>query len=78
MRYLKISVVVPLITLVLFAPSTFAMQRIDTSHVDGIRIDAPSRVQAGKPFQVKLTSRRSKFQSGNCWMDSDAGFYFPV
>lgn len=62
----------------LWVPQSVGLQKIDTSHVDGIRIESPSRVQAGKPFQVKLISKRSKFQNGNCWMDSDAyGFNFP-
>jgi hypothetical protein len=78
MRKLRTTAVTITAILILSMPAGFAMQRIDTSHVDGIRIDSPSRVQAGKPFQVQLTSRRSKFQSGICWMDSGAkGFNFP-
>jgi len=78
MKKLRTTAVTITSILILSMPAGFATQRIDTSHVDGIRIDAPSRVQAGKPFQVKVISKRSKFQSGNCWMDSDAyGFNFP-
>jgi len=63
---------------IFWVPQSVGLQKIDTSHVDGIRIEAPPRVTAGKPFQVKVISKRSKFQSGNCWMDSDAyGFNFP-
>lgn len=54
------------------------LQKIDTSSFDGIRIEAPTRVQAGKPFQVKVISKRSRFKNGYCWMDQDAyGFNFP-
>jgi len=44
-------------------------QRIDTRTVDGIKIQSPTRVQAGKYFQVKLTSKKGKI-SGVCWWDS--------
>ena len=42
----------------------------DTSMVDGMIVHAPTRVQAGKYFQVKLTSRKGKF-SGICWWNWD-------
>ena len=78
MSNLKITAAITAIILMLGAPAGIARQRMDTSFVDGIRIEAPTRVQAGKPFQVKLTSKRSKIKSGNCWMDQDSyGFNFP-
>ena len=43
-------------------------QRIDTRMVEGIKIQSPTRVQAGKYFQVKLTSKKGK-TSGVCWWD---------
>ena len=78
MHKMRITSAVTAAMLIISTPAGIAMQRIDTSNVDGIRIDSPSRVQAGKIFKVKLVSRRSKFQNGNCWMDSSAyGFNFP-
>lgn len=52
--------------------------RIDTRMVDGLKIQSPTRVQAGKPFQVKIISNKNKF-TGICWMDwSDSkGFAIP-
>jgi hypothetical protein len=47
-----------------------AVQYIDTRMVDGIKIQSPTRVQAGKYFQVKLTSKREKI-SGVCWWNWD-------
>lgn len=59
-------------------PQSVGLQRIDTSRVDGIRIEAPTRVKAGKPFQVKVISKRANFKNGYCWMDQDAyGFRSP-
>jgi len=59
-------------------PQSVGLQKIDTSRIDGIRIEAPTRVEAGKPFQVKVISKRSNFKSGYCWMDQDAyGFNSP-
>ena len=53
-------------------------QRIDTRMVEGIKIQSPTRVQAGKYFQVKLTSRKGKF-NGVCWWQWDVskGFSSP-
>ena len=42
----------------------------DSSMVDGIKVQSPTRVQAGKYFQVKLTSRKGKF-NGICWWQWD-------
>lgn len=42
----------------------------DSSMVDGIKIQTPTRVQAGKYFQIKLTSRKGKF-NGICWWQWD-------
>jgi len=61
----------------LFVPQSAGLQKIDTSRVDGLRIEAPTRVTAGKPFQVKVTSKRSKFKNGYCWMDQDAYGFNP-
>ncbi len=53
-------------------------QRIDTSRTDGLKIQSPTRVQAGKYFQAKLVSMRGKI-SGVCWWDWQAtnGFTGP-
>ena len=53
--------------LVGFAPAQ-SIQIIDTRMVEGINIQSPTRVQAGRYFQVKLTSKRGKI-SGVCWWD---------
>jgi hypothetical protein len=45
-----------------------SVQYIDTRMVDGIKIQSPTRVQAGKYFQTKLISKRGKI-SGICWWD---------
>ena len=36
--------------------------------IDGIKIQSPTRVQAGKTFRVKLVSKTSKI-NGICWME---------
>lgn len=43
-----------------------SVQYIDTRMTDGLKIQSPTRVQAGKYLQVKLTSKREKI-SGICW-----------
>ena len=45
-----------------------SIQLIDTSMVEGLKIQNPTRVQAGKYFQVKLTSKKGKIY-GVCWWD---------
>jgi hypothetical protein len=50
-----------------FAPSQ-SVQLIDTSMVEGLKIQSPTRVKAGNYFQVKLTSKSGKI-SGVCWWD---------
>lgn len=48
--------------------SAQSIQLIDTSMVEGLKIQSPTRVQAGKYFQVKLTPKKVKI-SGVCWWD---------
>lgn len=52
--------------------------RIDTRMVDGLKIQSPTRVQAGKPFQIKVISIKNRF-TGICWMDwsESKGFATP-
>jgi hypothetical protein len=46
--------------------------------IDGIKVHSPTRVVAGKYFNVKLTSNKVKAE-GVCWLDweSSKGFSFP-
>jgi hypothetical protein len=50
----------------------------DTSMFEGIRVQSQTRVVAGKYFQVKLVSSKSKI-TGICWMDWElsSGFSIP-
>lgn len=50
---------------------------IITDMIDGIKIQSPTRVQAGKYFQVKLTSTKSKFTT-NCWLNWDGSHGFKI
>lgn len=50
------------------APANSVKQYVDTRMVDGIRIQSPTRVQAGKHFQAKVISTKGKI-SGICWWD---------
>jgi hypothetical protein len=52
--------------------------RVDTSMIDGIKVHSPTRVVAGKYFNVKLTSNKVKAE-GVCWLDWEfsKGFTFP-
>ena len=45
--------------------------------VDGIRIQTPTRVQAGKAFQVKLISKKEKI-NGICWWEWEISYGFAV
>lgn len=55
-----------------------SVQYIDSRMIDGIKLQSPTRVQAGKYFQVKLISKREKI-SGICWWDWQVskGFTIP-
>jgi len=46
--------------------------------IDGIKVQSATRVQAGKYFQVKLSSKSNKI-SGICWMEwsQSKGFNIP-
>ena len=46
--------------------------------VDGLKVQSPTRVQAGKYFQVKLSSKSGKI-NGICWMEwsQSKGFNIP-
>ena len=68
---------ITLTTLGIF-PASADYLRPDTSMVDGIKVNSPTRVQAGKYFQVKLTPRKSKINA-ICWLDWELsrGFAFP-
>ncbi len=63
----KIAVFVSIFLMVGSAPAQ-SIQLIDTRMVEGLKIQSPTRVQAGKYFQVKLTSKAGKI-SGVCWWD---------
>ena len=67
MSYSKLIALI--IASIMITGSTSAQaQRINTSMVDGIRIQSPTRVQAGKYYQAKLISKKGKI-SGICWWD---------
>ena len=67
---IKSKLIIPLTFALVIAGSVSAqaMVWIDPGPSDGIRIQSPTRVQAGKYFQVKLTQKKGKI-SGICWLD---------
>ena len=74
----RFKVLLMLICLVLGSPKASAVQKINTDMVDGIKVQSPTRVVAGKYFQVKLTSNRGKID-GVCYMywENSNGFAIP-
>lgn len=82
MRIPSLSMVM-MFSLVLIGGSSSAAHSVewkkpDSSMVDGIRVLSPTKVQAGKMFQVKLISKK-KMINGICWMDWELskGFSLP-
>lgn len=62
------------------ASPAFAVQYtkpVDSTMIDGIKIQTPTRVQAGKPFQVKLVSKKEKI-NGICWWNWEISYGFDV
>jgi hypothetical protein len=72
-----VATLITLTTLGVF-PANADYLRPDTRMVDGIKVSSSTRVQAGKYFQVKLTSRKGKINA-TCWLDWEfsRGFAFP-
>jgi hypothetical protein len=67
------------VVIFLFLGSSQAIAaRINTVMVDGLKIQSSTRVQAGKLFQVKITSGKNKI-NGICWMNwqLSKGFSIP-
>ena len=58
-------------------PSSYAVQYLDTSMVDGLRVQSAKRVVAGNFFEVKLISRKAKI-NGVCWWDWEFSNGFDV
>ena len=67
-----------LLSLVSATPATADYLAPDSRMIDGVKVQSPTRVQAGKYFQVKLTSRKGKI-NGVCWWQWDVskGFSSP-
>lgn len=75
LRFIPISALLS----VLLAPPIYAVTytKPDTTMVDGIKIQTPTRVQAGKLFQVKLISKKENI-NGICWWDWEISNGFEV
>ena len=68
MRTLKFKLLVVIICSCLGTPQATAAYKVNTSMIDGIKVQSATRVQAGKYFQVKLTSKVGKI-NGVCWLN---------